>query len=130
MSFDRLVFWSGVWNIALGIILVTPAINQLLGMQIPNPFWPWIAAAFLWFTSAVLILSSRNVTQYAAFIYWEAILRFAAVAILLVYGLTYVGVLAATVFLITDFAWGLCYVVGLPRVTGRTHASLLLDQQG
>jgi len=24
MTFDRLVFWSGIWNIGLGLILVTP----------------------------------------------------------------------------------------------------------
>ncbi len=129
MRFDRLVFWSGIWNIGLGIILVTPAINQHLGLKIPNPFWPWIAAALLWYTSAVLILSSRNVNQYAAFIYWEAILRFAAVVILLAYGFTYVGILATILFLITDFAWGACYVVGLPRITNRTHAQLLLDRR-
>ncbi len=129
MKFDRLVFWSGIWNIGLGIILVTPPITQFLGMHIPNPFWPWIAAAFLWYTSAVLILASRDVQLFASFIYWEALLRFLAVLILIAYGFTYIGVLATVLFAITDFAWGICYVVGLPRVPGRTHASILLDRR-
>ena len=129
MSFDRLVFWSGIWNICLGITLIVPPINQYLGMQIPNPFWPWVAAAFLWYTSAVLILSSRHVNLFASFIYWEALLRFLAVLILIAYGFTYLGVLATVIFAITDFAWGICYVVGLPRVTGRTHGSILLDRR-
>ena len=129
MAFDRLVFWSGIWNIGLGFILVTPPITQFLGMHIPNPFWPWIVAAFLWYTSAVLILASRDVQQFASFIYWEALLRFLAVLILIAYGFTYIGVLATVLFAITDFAWGLCYIVGLPRVTGRTHASILLDRR-
>jgi len=128
MTFDRFVLLSGIWNIGLGLILVIPSLNQFLGMQIPNPFWPWIAAAFLWYTSAVLILSSRNVQQFASFIYWEALLRFSAVLILIAYGFTYVGVLATVLFVITDFAWGVFYIVGLPRATGRTHASILLDR--
>lgn len=129
MTFDRLVYWSGIWNIGLGIILITPPINQFLGMQIPNPFWPWVAAAFLWYTSAVLILSSRDVKLFTSFIYWEALLRFLAVLILIAYGFTYLGVLATVLFAITDFAWGIFYVIGLPRVTGRTHASILLDRR-
>jgi L-asparagine transporter-like permease len=98
-------------------------------MHIPNPFWPWIAAAFLWYTSAVLILSSRDVQLFAPFIYWEALLRFLAVLVLIAYGFTYVGVFATVLFAITDFAWGICYVVGLRRVTGRSHASILLARR-
>ena len=48
MTFDRLVFWSGIWNIGLGLTLVAPPAAQLLGVQIPNPFWPLLVAGFLW----------------------------------------------------------------------------------
>ena len=130
MTFDRLVFWSGVWNVGLGLTLITPPITRLLGVQIPDPFWPWIVAGFLWYTSATLIVSSRDVQQYASIIYWEALLRFFAVAVLTVYGFTYVGILPSALFAITDFAWGAVYVLGLPRVTGRSHASLLLNRLG
>ncbi len=130
MTFDRLVFWSGIWNIGLGLALVTPPIAQLLGLQIPNRFWPLIVAGFLWCTSATLIVSSRDVQQFASLIYWEAFLRFFAVAALIVYGFAYVGVLPAALFAITDFAWGAVYIAGLRRVTGRPHASLLLDRRG
>jgi len=129
MTFDRLVFWSGIWNIGLGLTLISPPIVQLLGVQTPNPFWPLIVAGFLWYTSATLIVSSRDVRQFASLIYWEALLRFFAVAALIVYGFTYVGVLPAALFAITDFAWGAVYIVGLRRVTGRSHASLLLNRR-
>jgi amino acid permease len=86
MTFDRLVFWSGIWNIGLGLILVTPPAAQLLGVQIPNPFWPLIVAGFLWYSSATLIVSSRDVGRFASIIYWEALLRFFAVTALLAYG--------------------------------------------
>ena len=61
MTFERAVFWSGIWNVGLGLILITPPIREFLGLQIPNPFWPCIVAVFLWYTAATLILSSRNV---------------------------------------------------------------------
>jgi hypothetical protein len=61
---------------------------------------------------------------FASVIYWEALLRFAAVGILVAYGFTYVGVLPTVLFAITDFTWGLIYISGLPRFLNRSHASL------
>ena len=109
------------------LILITPPIREFLGLQVPNPFWPWIVAAFLWYTAATLILSSRDVRIFASVIYWEALLRFAAVALLIAYGFTYIGVVPTILFAVTDFVWGVAYLVGLQRVTGRSHASLLSD---
>jgi hypothetical protein len=129
MTFDRVIFWSGIWNIGLGLILITPPITEFLGLQIPNPFWPSIVAAFLWYTSATLILSSRDVQKFASVIYWEALLRFAAVGLLIAYGFKYLGVLPTVLFAVTDFAWGVIYIVGLPRLTGRSHATLLLNRR-
>ncbi len=125
MSFDRLVFWSGVWNVGLGFTLITPPITQFLGVQIPNPFWPWVVAAFLWYTSATLVVSSRDVQRFASIIYWEALLRFSAVVILIAYGLKYIGILPALLFAVTDFAWGVVYIVGLQRNKSSSNASML-----
>ena len=129
MTFDRVIFWSGVWNVGLGIILGTPPVREFLGLQIPNPFWPSIVAAFLWYTAATLIISSRDIQVFASIVYWEALLRFAAVGLLVAYGFTYVGVLPTVLFAITDFAWGLVYIVGLHRLLRRSHASLLLNNR-
>ena len=129
MTFDRVIFWSGVWNVGLGLILVTPPAREFLGLQIPNPFWPSIVAAFLWYTAATLIISSRDIQVFASIVYWEALLRFAAVGLLVAYGFTYVGVLPTVLFAITDFAWGLVYIVGLHRLLRRSHASLLLNNR-
>ena len=108
MTFDRLVFWSGIWNVGLGLILITPPVREFLGLQVPNPFWPCIVAAFLWYTAAALILSSRDVHTFASVIYWEALLRFAAVGLLVAYGFTYVGVVPTVLFAVTDFVWVSC----------------------
>ena len=129
MTFDRVVFWSGIWNVGLSLILITPPITEILGVHIPNPFWPWIVAAFLWYTSATLIVSSRDVQKFASIIYWEALLRFAAVVVLIAYGFKYLGVLPTVLFVVTDCAWGVICIVGLQRVLGRSHASLLLNRR-
>jgi hypothetical protein len=129
MTFNRLVFWSGIWNVGLGLILITPPITQFLGVHIPNPLWPWMIAAFLWFTSATLILSSCEVQNFASIIYWDALLRFSAAVILLAYGFKYLGVLPTVLFAITDFSWGVILIIGLQRATGRSHASLLLNRR-
>ena len=39
MTFERVVFWSGIWNVGLGLILITPPIREFLGLHVPNPFW-------------------------------------------------------------------------------------------
>jgi hypothetical protein len=85
-------------------------------VQIPNPFWSWMVAALLWYTSATLVISSRDVQGFASIIYWEALLRFAAVAILIAFGFKYVGALATVLFAVTDFAWGVFYMVGLKHI--------------
>jgi hypothetical protein len=128
MPFSRVVLWSGLWNVGLGLILVTPPIREFLGVRIPNPFWPWIVAAFLWYTSATLILSARDVQKFASIIYWEGLLRLAAVIVLIAYGFTYVGILPSLLFAATDFAWGIILIVGLRRLTGRSHSSLAIDR--
>jgi hypothetical protein len=129
MTFDRAVFCSGIWNVGLGLILITPPITEFLGVHIPNPFWPWIVAAFLWYTSATLILSSRDVQNFASIIYWEALLRFAAIVVLIAFGFKYLGVLPTALFGVGDFVWGVTLIIGLLRVTGRSHASLLLNRR-
>ena len=38
MTFERVVFWSGIWNVGLGLILITPPIREFLGLQVPTRF--------------------------------------------------------------------------------------------
>lgn len=125
MTFARIVFISGLWNIGLGLSLVVPPIYELLGMQIPNPFFGWIVAGFLWYTSATLIVSSRSIEQFAPIIMWEAVLRFFAVTVLILYGFTYLGKFPTILMGVTDFAWGIIYVIGLKRTTGHSARWLL-----
>jgi hypothetical protein len=56
-------------------------------------------------------------------------LRIAAVIVLVAYGFKYVGVLPTALFAVGDFTWGIILFVGLQRVTGRSHASLLFNRR-
>ncbi|HTX64541.1 MAG TPA: hypothetical protein VMD31_02105 [Opitutaceae bacterium] len=121
-----LVIVSGVWNALLGAGLVLAPLAAQIGLRLPPPFWAWLSAGFLWFTAAVLILAARDLRTRAAFVYWEAFLRYLAAALLLTIGPAVLG-WPAWVLGATDLAWGLSYTFGLPRALHTTHGRLLRD---
>jgi hypothetical protein len=75
-------FWSGVYNAGLALVLLFPAAYPMFGLNICSPVWAWLISGFLGFTSAVLILSSRDLPARASFVYWEALLRYVAALVL------------------------------------------------
>jgi hypothetical protein len=87
ISMRQLVFWSGVYNAGLALFLLYPPLYLALGLNIPAPLWGWLLAGFLGFTSAVLILSSRDLRRRASLVYWESLLRYAAELLLIPVGL-------------------------------------------
>ncbi len=124
------VFWSGLYNAGLSLILLFPPIYGAMGLNICNPFWGWLIAGFLGFTAAVLMLAARDLHRRASLVYWEALLRYVAALLLIPAGLFGdIGIIAALLGL-GDLAIGLVYMFGLPRELGVTHADLLLDRIG
>ena len=99
------VFWSGVYNAGLALLLLFPSAYRSLGLNICDPLWGWLIASFLAFTSVVLILAARDLGRRASFVYWEA----AGMGL-------------------GDLAIGLVYMFGLPRVLGVSHSDLLFDR--
>ena len=81
------IFWSGVYNAGLALTLTFPPVYRWLGLNVPAPLWGWLVAGFLAYTSAVLILASRDLRQRASFVYWESILRYIAALLLIPAGL-------------------------------------------
>lgn len=71
-------------------------------------------------------MAARDLERRGSFVYWEAFLRFAAAALLLTIGPSVLG-WAAWFIGVTDLAWGLIYVCGLPRSLGISHKKLFLD---
>jgi len=127
---NRFIFWTGIYNAGLALILLCPPAYRALGLNICSPVWAWLVAGFLAFTSAVLILSARRLPERASLVYWEALLRYAACLVLVPAALfSDIGLMAAPLGL-GDLAIGLVYMFGLPKALGVSHQTLLFDRLG
>ena len=120
------VFWSGIYNAGLALLLLFPSAYRSLGLNICDPLWGWLIASFLAFTSVVLILAARDLGRRASFVYWESfcVTRRHCWLSPQVFGDT--GLLAFGMGL-GDLAIGLVYMFGLPRALGVSHSDLLFD---
>lgn len=125
----RFVFWSGVYNVGLGLILAFPPLYRAVGINVPTPFWGWLVASFLAYSGAVLLLASRDLRRRASFVYWTSFLRYAAA--ILVIPASLFGELGSIAVLlgVGDLSIGLVYMFGLPKEFRVSHSSLFLDRQ-
>ncbi|MCI0653278.1 MAG: hypothetical protein L0Y39_02190 [Methylococcaceae bacterium] len=130
MSFkmSQFVFWSGVYNAGLALLLLFPPLYRALGLNICAPVWGWMIGGFLAYTSAILIYSSRDLSRRAPLVYWESLLRYAAAILLIPAGLFGdIGRIAALLGL-GDLAIGLVYMFGLARELRVSHQALLFGR--
>ena len=124
------IFWSGVYNAGLAVFLLYPPLYGAVGLIICDPVWGWLIAGFLGFTSAVLILASRDLHRRASLVYWESILRYIAAIVLIPAALFGdIGLIAVPLGL-GDLSIGLVYMFGLPKELGFSHSALLCDRCG
>jgi hypothetical protein len=122
---QKIVLISGFWNLILGLGSLSSGL--LKSENSTEIYFHCMVGVFLLFTSAVLIVASRDLQKYATFVLWEGLLRFAAAGILLTIGLSAIGNNA--VFLgMTDTVWGIIYSIGLPFVLKKSFKQILLDQ--
>lgn len=121
------VFWSGVYNVGLAVMLIFPPVYRGLGLSIPAPFWGWLLSGFLAFTSVALILASRDLRHRASFVYYESILRYIGALLLIPAGLFGDLGLIAVPMGLGDLAIGLVYMIGLPKELGVSHRALFCD---
>jgi hypothetical protein len=124
----KFVFWTGIYNIVVGLVISCPWVVKLLGTPLPSSyFWLWFAAVLVIYLGILLVLCSRNLKGRASLVYWEGILRI--VAFLLVAGFGVFGGLgpAITLLGIIDLAIGLVYLIGLPKALNTPPKNLLLD---
>lgn len=121
------VYWSGIYNAGLAATLMIPSVYLSLGLNIPAPLWGWLLAGFLGFTSAVLILSSRDLGRRASLVYWESLLRYVAALLLIPAGLFGDLGLIAVPLGLADLTIGVVYMVGLPRELKVSHRALICD---
>jgi hypothetical protein len=122
---QKIVLLSGIWNLILGVGSLASGLIKTENQS--EMYFNCMTGAFLLFTSAVLIVASRNLEKYGTFVLWEGLLRFVAAVILLTIGLAVIGNNA--IFLgMTDALWGTAYSVGLPFVLKRSFKQILFDR--
>ena len=128
VSMRQFVFWSGAYNAGLALFLLFPPLYRAVGLNIPAPLWGWLLAGFLGYTSAVLILASRDLRRRASLVYWESLLRYIAALLLVSAGLFGDLGLIAVPLGFGDLAIGLVYMFGLPKELGLSHRFLFCDR--
>ena len=125
----RFVFWSGVYNVGLALIVTFPPIYRALGLNVPTPLGGWLLGGFLAYTSVVLILSSRDLRRRASLVYWESFLRYSTALLVIPAGLFGdLGLLAVPMGLV-DIIIGLVYMFGLTKELRVSHHALFCDRQ-
>ena len=122
------VFWTGIYNAGLALLLLFPSAYRAIGLNICDPLWGWLIASFLAFTSVVLILAARDLGRRATFVYWESFLRYAAALLTIPAGLLGDTGLVAAGMGLGDLVIGLVYMFGLPHALKVSHSDLLFDR--
>ena len=127
----RLMTWfvraAGIYNAGAVVVLVTPGALDLVGVGEPySAFWTWLPGLTGLFAGIVLLLSSMNLRLFAAFPYWNGIIRLVfVVATIASFGgdEAFFALLA-----LGDVPLALGTIFGLPWALGRTHRELLTNR--
>ena len=125
----RFVFWTGIYNIIMGITLSCPWIVDSLGVKSPpSNLWLWLPAILVIYLGVLLVLCSRNLAARGPLVYWEGVLRIGGFFVLGGFGfLGDLGIMVG-VLGVADLIIGLVYLIGLPKALKTTSAGLLFDR--
>jgi len=125
---SKLIILSGFWNLGLALIFVYPPLYRP-ALNLSQPLWGWMLSGFLLYTSALLIISGRDVGKYGSIVIYEAFLRFIAAVLLipaaLLYGYGWLALFGG----VTDALWGIAFLTILPRQSGRSFADLVFARR-
>lgn len=121
-----LVLASGIWNFLLGLVTILTGLSAYGSNNLELAYHNILLALFLFFTSAALVLCSRNLAGRATIVFWEGYLRIAAAILFLTLGTKIIGNSAIFVAA-TDLAWAAVYQIGLCRSLKRSYWQLLTD---
>ncbi|MFY0642427.1 MAG: hypothetical protein JXR16_15335 [Bermanella sp.] len=127
MKFSRFLVLTALYNGVLGGLLLSNTVRDFLGVDIIYPGNQMIAG-FLWFTMAVLLISSTDIKRYASIIYYESYLRFFAAAVLLVAFIVYDFGMILGLVAVGDIMIGFYYIISVKKETGYDHYQLLMNR--
>jgi hypothetical protein len=125
----KFVFWTGVYNIVLGLGFLLPPLVDFLQVSAPaSGFWVRLPATIVIYLGVMLVICSRKLGERASIVYWEGILRILLFLLLAGYGFFgSIGISMALVGIV-DLVIGLVYIFGLPRSLQVNSADLLMDR--
>jgi hypothetical protein len=72
----RFIRIAALYNASGVLVLLTPGVLKLLGVDVPAPFWVWLGGLMGLFAGVVLFLSAADLTRLGAFPYWNGLIRF------------------------------------------------------
>jgi hypothetical protein len=123
-----IIKFSGICNIGLAISLAAVPLHPLLGVEIPT-VWAILLGALLLYTASTLIIGSSDLHRYGSVIIHEAMLRFAAAA-LLVYAALFIEGFGPMILLagISDAFWGVVYLMIVPKATNLSFMELFKNE--
>lgn len=111
----------------LGFNRLFSGISSYGSENLDQAYFNLLLAFFLFFTSATLVLCSRNLPDRGAIVFWEGYLRIAAAVVFITLGIQIIGNMALFVA-ITDLAWAAVYQIGLCGTLNKSYWQLLTDQ--
>lgn len=123
--FSAFVLVTGVLDLLLGLVVAFPALRNPGPNNYLNPI---MIGAFLVFCGAALMWSSQNVRDRGPIIFWQGLVRVAAVIAILVgvnFGWVEQKNLAAAVM---DGIIGPTYLIGVCRVLRRSPLEVVLGK--
>ncbi len=64
------VFWTGIYNVCLGVAFLFPAIPKSFGIATPeSTFWLHLPATLVIFLGVLLVLCSRDLARRGSMVY-------------------------------------------------------------
>ena len=127
MKLSKFLVLTAGYNFVLGTALLSDFLRDFLEVELVYPGNQMITG-FLWFTTAALLISSRDIKHYASIIYYEAYLRFFAATVLLVAVYRYDFGIVLGIAAVGDIIIGVYYIVALKIETPFGHQQLLTNR--
>ena len=122
----RFVFWTGVYNLVVGLSLLVPGLPGIFGISVPHPEgWLYLPLFFVLVFGSMVIVASRDLATRSSFVMWDGVGRVCALAAAVVGDMG----LGAVAFGLVDALIALIYFTNLPRFVGISFWSLLTGAQ-
>ena len=125
----KFVFWTGIYDIVGGVLLIILVIAGYFG-KLP-PLGKLVCCTILllfFYLGIVLILCSRDLRNRASLVYWEGVLRIFGFILFAGFGfLGEMGIMLG-IFGIVDLIIGLVYLIGIPKFLKTVAINIILDR--